>query len=151
MLIKTNTYIPISGSPAAKAIACFKKSPGKELSSGDLAKIMGVKTNAVASTLGRAIRAGAVSIRRIGRVGYYSLGCQTSSKVHLNRFNTATAQDVAEQPFSIALYSTGELLICGAAVNRGVATLSAAQAAELHKYLLHTGSLIEQLQSQANH
>lgn len=140
----SRTYTPRPGSFAEKAIEHFRAHPDAEESTSALAALIECKSENVSNLMKAAVANGVLAMRREGRFCYFSLG--TGDAADTDQPGT---DHEAEQPADgliVALYNDGELLMSGINGVEGFITLSAGQTAQLREYLLHTGSLIEQLQ-----
>lgn len=140
----SRTYTPRPGSFAEKAVEHFRAHPDAEESSIALAALIECKSESVSALMQAAVANGLIATRREGRFCYFSLG--TGEAVETDQ---PGADQEAEEPadhLTVALYNDGELLMSGIRGTEGFITLSASQTAQLREYLLHTGSLIEQLQ-----
>lgn len=138
----SRTYTPRPGSFAEKAVEHFRSHPDAEEDSDALAALIEANPKNMSGLLHAAVANGAIAVRRDGRKCYFSLGAGADA-------DQPGADQEAEQPadhLTVALYNDGELLMSGIHGVEGFITLSASQTAQLREYLLHTGSLIEQLQ-----
>ncbi len=68
------SYYPETGTGPFAAVELLRQSPGQEISSADLAKVMGCEIKNVSGSLARAVDAGLLIKRRDGRACFYSFG-----------------------------------------------------------------------------
>lgn len=70
----TATYYPETGTGPFAAVELLRKTPGHEISSAELAKVMGCEIKNISGSLARAVATGLLIKRRDGRACFYSYG-----------------------------------------------------------------------------
>lgn len=154
------TYIPRPGSLAEKAFLHLNSMPsGSELTATEIADVMGAELKNVSGTLHHAVKNGLLLARREGRKLLYSLGtgepvtpARSAAEDADTDIDFGTDADADQTPFCAALWSDGDMMMTGAQVmDDGAVFLRRHQVAELYRYLLQVGGIIEQLQADGGH
>lgn len=146
-------YVPEPGTIPARVVAHFRERPDLyEMSSAELARAFDIPLKNVSGSLAYPVRFGLLALRRAGRQCWYRAGpalngvCASAPECPPAGARPVQPAAVVRTPtahgLTAALYNDGELYLHGAApLEDGAVLLSAAQAAELRAYLLHTGSV----------
>ena len=140
----TKIYKPQNGSVAQRAIAYFDANPDAQLSSEQLAVVLGSPRVSITTSMRPVCAAGLICSERVGFKYVWSKP-QTAAQDDGGACSEA-AQDAAAEPvFIVGIYSDGDISITGArAIEDGI-MLDRAQAARLVKVVMHTHGYFEAL------
>jgi hypothetical protein len=143
-------YTPRPGTSAYAALQYFQAHSDEELSSQQLAALVGVDVKKIPALISNMERSQLLAKRKMGNGYVWSLGARRIDALPEPEVSEATDDaEVQDDAFSFALWNDGELMINGAMQTETGIQLTVQQTAQLVAYLTSTAAYVEYLGQQA--
>jgi hypothetical protein len=145
-------YTPRAGTKAYAALQYFQQNSDQELSTQQLAGLLGIDVKAVPALIGKAEATQLLTKRKLGNGYVWALGERKIDDLALLPPDDAAEEATGkaeDDVFSFALWHDGELMINGAAQTEHGIQLTVQQTARLVAYLTSTAAYVEYLGQQA--